>query len=318
VGSLELLEGTGGIIYMASVKNILEIYKKDVTFRVQTPNSLNPEQKKPEMPFTTSPAARVGSTNPFVARIFAQAHDMLKSLPLLEHIDREYFLFEMYNCKEKGVSCQNIFERFKQDYSIVEDKIKSGEIKRIGEALYPFPSIENLNWYASSYLTDAKHALQCMARIYGHCFKSDITGPRFDLIIKHAKDNLPKEVNFISFLEATQGNILDIIELRNGQEHPRPDKATIIGNISYSPEGIVPPVWQITGTPKRPILQCMEAFTDFILSFCEAFFLFCYAASVRPPLVAIIREIPKDQINPDLPIRYKLEPGFIKTEPDKN
>jgi len=48
----------------------------------------------------------------------------------------------MYNCKEKGVSCQNIFERFKQDYSIVEDKIKSGEIKRIGEALYPFPSIE--------------------------------------------------------------------------------------------------------------------------------------------------------------------------------
>lgn len=62
-GSMELKEGTGPITTMCSCGKFLEIYKQDMTFRVQTPESIDPHETNPNAPWVASPVANVGSSN---------------------------------------------------------------------------------------------------------------------------------------------------------------------------------------------------------------------------------------------------------------
>jgi hypothetical protein len=46
-GSFELLGGTGGITGMCSCGEFLEMYKVDKTYRVQSPEGIDPKQTNP-------------------------------------------------------------------------------------------------------------------------------------------------------------------------------------------------------------------------------------------------------------------------------
>jgi hypothetical protein len=50
-GSIEITEGTGPIPAMISTGELLEIFKVDKTFRVATPESIDPERTNPNAPF---------------------------------------------------------------------------------------------------------------------------------------------------------------------------------------------------------------------------------------------------------------------------
>jgi hypothetical protein len=50
-GSIEITEGTGPIRAMVSTGELLELYKVDKTFRVATPETIDPERTNPNAPF---------------------------------------------------------------------------------------------------------------------------------------------------------------------------------------------------------------------------------------------------------------------------
>ena len=75
-GHLELNEGTGGIIAMCSCDGFLEVYKQDVTYRIQTPETIDPDRTNPHTRFVAAVADRVGSSNPIVARVLLQGLGM--------------------------------------------------------------------------------------------------------------------------------------------------------------------------------------------------------------------------------------------------
>lgn len=60
-GSMELKEGTGPITAAFSCGSFLEIYKQDITFRIRTPEAIDPEELNPNAPWVASPVANVGS-----------------------------------------------------------------------------------------------------------------------------------------------------------------------------------------------------------------------------------------------------------------
>ena len=98
-GGFQLKEGTGPITGMQSCGKFLEIYKKDKTFRVQTPESLDPEQTNENVPWVATPVADVGSANPIVSRVFMQASDILSAAIFQTEVDTDSLRSELHSVK---------------------------------------------------------------------------------------------------------------------------------------------------------------------------------------------------------------------------
>src|SRR5256885_2142638 len=88
-GSFELKEGTGPITAMCSCGSFLEIYKTDKTFRVQSPEGIDPEQTNPNALWVTTPVSDVGSQNPIISRILLQNNEILQGACFQHEVDKK-------------------------------------------------------------------------------------------------------------------------------------------------------------------------------------------------------------------------------------
>ena len=88
-GHLELKEGTGGIIAMCSCEGFLEVYKQDVTYRIQTPETIDPDRTNPRAAFVAAVVDNVGSSNPVVARMLLQGLEILNGAVFDRRINKE-------------------------------------------------------------------------------------------------------------------------------------------------------------------------------------------------------------------------------------
>jgi hypothetical protein len=75
-GSFELEGGTGGITGMCACREFLEVYKEVVTFRIRTPESIDPDRTNPSAGFVVAMTDAVGSASLAVARILLQGCEM--------------------------------------------------------------------------------------------------------------------------------------------------------------------------------------------------------------------------------------------------
>jgi len=67
-GYLDLNEGTGGIIAMCSCDGFLEVYKQDLTYWIQTPQTIDPDRVNPHTPFVAAVTDNVGSLARYLGR----------------------------------------------------------------------------------------------------------------------------------------------------------------------------------------------------------------------------------------------------------
>lgn len=107
-GSFKLKEGTGPITGMQSCGEFLEMYKVDKTFRVKSPESIDPEETNPNAMWVTSPTDDVGTGNPIVARAFLQNCEMLNSAIFEQEIDKDKVIMTLHSCKEALITCDKI------------------------------------------------------------------------------------------------------------------------------------------------------------------------------------------------------------------
>ena len=77
-GYVDLNGGTGPVTGMYPAGPFMEVFKIDKTFRVHTPEALDPGRKDPNMSFVVSATEGIGSGNLIVARVFIQISEALK------------------------------------------------------------------------------------------------------------------------------------------------------------------------------------------------------------------------------------------------
>lgn len=318
-GHLDLQGGTGGITAMCSCGDVLEVYKQDVTFRIKTPETIDPNRTNPNAPFVAAIADTVGSSSPAVARVLLQGRDIIETIILERPIDKAAVMQLLYQCKESVVACEKAASRVAASVDTIIKDIEAGGVKRDARgALNPFPQVLALHSDATSFLINAKRAIQLICRLPATILGIPPKDNNFEHLAKTLKVTLGPDVPVTEFVHANASSVRYLIELRNWQEHPNA-KRTIVTNFSVAPDGaLMPPMWHVSGETPQPIRDDMLAGAEFLVQIAEAMLIHSvmYASDKRIPFVIVALD--SAEIKGALPIKYRLSIDTSKLSRDAN
>jgi hypothetical protein len=314
-GSMSLPEGAGNITGMFSTSDFLEIYTETETYRVKSPETIDPEVTNPNAPWVSSKSSDFGSSSIIVARVLLQGSDMVGSLTTE---DKDRVLRQLHTCKEALLACEKVRLRVTEGAeSIVNNISKNGVNLERGRHVKDFPQVPNLEDDASSFLINIKRAIVCIC----YLASSLLPLPKKDNNLEHLKKSLKKlnDNRYDALIKTTDGFILGtkhLIELRNFQEHPG-DKITYIENFTVTPKNEVGyPVWYVKGNDPESIVASMKSAIEFVVTLSESMLVHYLLASTKSKFPQYVEEIPEKDIDPKKPIRYRLsiDIGSIKFE----
>jgi hypothetical protein len=192
---------------MCSGDGFLEVYKQDLTYRIQTPETIDPDRTNPRARFV---AAKVGSSNPIVARVLLQGQDILNGAVFDRPIDTQVVIRELHAIKEALVACHKIAERVASHVARVVDD---------GEKLNPFPQVSDLDADATTFLIHAKRAIRRISQLPS-IFLSIPGDSDFDHLLKRFT-KVASARPMMKFVRDNAPGIRYLSELRNCQEHRR-------------------------------------------------------------------------------------------------
>ncbi|MCK4542628.1 MAG: hypothetical protein KAU17_10385 [Spirochaetales bacterium] len=307
-GSMELKGGTGMITGMISCGDFLEIYKRDKTFRVRSPENIDPEETNPKALWVTSKADDVGTENKIIARILFQGHEIVKAACFDEEINKEAVTQTLHKCKETLISCEKIYNNISKQIEYIIDEIKSEGIERDnqGRGLNPFPQVIDLENECGSFLVLVNRAIKTICELPILFLPLERVDYNFDFLGKRLRKHFCTDTNLTRFVFSNAKSIRYLIDLRNSNEHPG-NKKTIIQNFHVLPDSnIQVPIWQVTGYPPMPIQEEMKAIIDFLIEIAEVMLINLVMATVSKKYPFIIEKNAEADINPDNPQLYRL------------
>ncbi|MGA2853285.1 MAG: hypothetical protein ABSE90_04020 [Verrucomicrobiota bacterium] len=315
-GSFSVPSDTGAIKRLVGLDGFMEIYTVHATYRVKSPDNLDPTRTVPNMPWSQSAHAMVGASNPIVARIFIQAVDALDNWPLrngnIEAIKRH-----LHVCKEEAIICETAYNKLKLEYDKAVARVNDRKLKIQGN-MVECPHLPSLRDEATAFLTSAKRAIQGAGEVFNQFYVPDGTKPlvknaNFSFAITRIENSRPGDQVFLDFLKKIEPVTKRFVEMRNGLEHPTGKDFTKIEDFQLTPKGIASPTWQRNGfVEDGPILVEMEFFMRFIIDLCENIFFFGLMDNIGPnlPIGFQVQELAEEQIDAECPIRYRLTPKF--------
>ena len=304
-GSMDLPEGAGDITGMFSNADFLEIYTETETYRVKSPETIDPEVTNPNAPWVSSKSSDFGSSNIIVARVLFQGSDMVNSVAT---VNKDLILRQLHTCKEALLACEKVRLRVTESAeSIANDLSKNGVKLERGRYVKGLPQVPNLEDDASSFLINIKRAIVSI------CFLASyvLPLPKKDNNIEHLKKSVSKlnDKRYTQLIEAIDAFIpgtKHLIELRNFQEHPG-DKITYIENFTVTPKNEIGyPVWYVKGNDPEPVVASMKSAIEFAVTFSESMLVHYLLASIKSNFPYYVEEIPEKDIDPKKPIRYRL------------
>lgn len=308
-GSFELHGGTGGITGMCSLGEFLEMYKVDKTYRIQSPESIDPEQTNPNAMWVITPTSDVGSKNPIVSRILLQGSEIIKSAWFEREIDNDKVISLLHSCKEDLLVCDRIAKSLGAEVSKVMLEVQTkGLTSEKGRALNPFPHVQNLTNECDSFLIKAKRIIKNICILPAIFFELPKEDSNFEYLFKSLSPVLGIEHHFLNeFILPNAPYIKRIIELRNSQEHPKKHKKTIIENFRLTADNkFLVPQWYITEEEPCSIIEEMEAIVNYLLEIAEIMLINVVMYNIKKEIPFVIVEIPEPDINQDAPIKFKL------------
>jgi hypothetical protein len=300
---------------MCSLGTHLEIYKRDKTFHVRTPESIDPEETNPNAPWVTSAVADVGSSSLSIARVFLQSRDMLDSAMLSGEIDKPAVILALHSCKESLVACEQLSEAIVGRIQEVVERITSSGIPRDnqGRGLNPFPQVASLDLDCGIFLVHANRAIKAICELPPLFFPLSRRDSNFEHLARRLRAEAHDAQVLADFVEANANGVKHLIGLRNFHEHPGVTR-TVIRNFHVLPEGrIAPPFWHLEGEASSEpyaIAASLPAAVTFLRDMAEAVFIHLLMARIQPNLPFFVEEVPEGSIDPALPIRYRLSIDF--------
>lgn len=310
-GSFELKGGIGPITAMCSCGEFLEIYKVDKTFRIQTPESIDPQETNPDAPWVASLISDVGSSNSIVARVFLQGYEILQAAAFDGELDKDAIAKHLHSCKETLLACERMAETVGGHIDrIVADINERGIPKdNHGRGLNPFPQVPNLDTDCGTFLVQANRAIKLISELPQLFISLDRLDSNFDHLAKRLGTIVGEDSPLVRFVRDNALVIRYLIDLRNFHEHPKNIK-TIIQNFHVIPSGVIQaPIWQLVGTgdqEARPVKDEMHAAIVFLIQVAEAMLIHLVMHRISPQFSFVVEEIPDEQVDPKLPMKYRL------------
>jgi hypothetical protein len=303
-GHLELIEGTGGIIAMCSCDGVLEVYKQDLTYRIQTPETIDPDRTNPHARFVAAVADKVGSSNPIVARVLLQGQDILNGAVFDRPIDKQVVIRELHAIKEALVACHKIAERVASHVArVVDDGEKRGLPGDERGSLNPFPQVPDLDADATIVLIHAKRAIRRISQVPS-IFLSIPGDSDFDHLLKRLT-KVASARPMMKFVRDNAPGIRYLSELRNCQEHPKKGRHTMIDNFNVLPNGSVAvPMWYVSGETPRPVAVEMGGAIELLTMMAEAMLIHLVMACMTKTFPFIIQPI--EPVDPTNPMKYRI------------
>jgi len=316
---MSLPEGAGNITGMFSCDDFLEIYTETETYRVKSPETIDPGVTNPNAPWVSSKSSDFGSSNIIVARVLLQGSDMVGAAALSgPDEDKGRILRQLLTCKEALLACEKVRLRVTESAeSIVNDISQNGVNLEHGRHVKDLPQVPNLEDDASSFLINIKRAIVSVC----YLASSLLPLPKRDNNLEHLKKSINKlnDNRYSQLIEAIDAFIpgtKHLIELRNFQEHPG-DKITYIENFTVTPKNEVGyPVWYVKGNDPESIIASMKSVIEFVVAFSESMLAHYLLSSTKSKFPCNVEEIPEKDIDHKKPIRYRLsiDIGSIKFE----
>lgn len=313
-GSFDLPPESGAIKHMMGLDGFMEIYAVRATYRVKTPDTLDPSRTVPNMPWSQSLHSSAGASNPIVARIVVQLAEALGNWSL-RNGKATVLKRHLHACKEDALICEAAFNRLKIPYDSAVARINERKLT-IKRDMVECPSLPSLRDDATCFLNSAKRAMQSVGEVFNQFHVPDDKKPKvsnanFEFAITRLENSPPVNQQFIDYLRQTIPFIKRFVDLRNGLEHPTAGDATVIHDFRVTPKGITPPSWSRPGLANEgPVVDEMREFTELLIGFCENVFFFGLLDNIAPnfQIGFEVKLVPETEIDPECPVRYRLQP----------
>ena len=308
-GSVTLSEGTGGIVSMCPCEHFLEVYKVDATFRIESPETIDPARTNPNAPFVAAVADHIGSGHPIVARVLLQGREILQSAIFASAVDLDAVINRLHAVKEALVACHKASEHISRHVEAVEARWKEQQAdSRGGHRVIPsLPQVPDLEPMATQFLVNAKRAIAGICGLAPLFLQLERTDNNLDHLGDRIAALLGDQAALTLFLRDYADSARYVIDLRNAQEHPKAGRVTHIQNVRIQPDGSpAAPVWFVTGATPRPIHVETAAAINRIMEMAELMLIFLVDQRLDPRWPFAIEEVPDSERNPSQPIRFRL------------
>jgi len=169
------------------------------------------------------------------------------------------------------------------------------------------PQVPDLETMATQFLINAKRAIAGICGLVPHFLEVERTDNNLDHLGDRIASLLGDEAALTLFIRDYADVARHVIELRNAQEHPKPERATNIQNVRIQPDGSpLAPVWFVTGGTPRPVHLEAAAGIERIIEMAELMLIFLVDQRLDNRWPFIIEEVPEAARNPTQPIRFRL------------
>jgi hypothetical protein len=296
---------------MLPMGDFLEIYKRDVTFRLRTPDSIDPDRTNADLPWVTSPVARVGSSHPAIARVLVQSGELLDHATLVANKQKQDVMLHLHASKEALLACDAIASRVAAKVNNIVEVIQSTglSIDSSGHGLNPFPQVEELDVDCAAFLVQANRAAKLISQIPSYFLELSKIHNNFDHLGKALRIEIGDTL-VGRFVDEQSVFMARIAELRNFHEHPAATKKTVIQNFRLVPDGsISAPTWSLIGSGDEkgsPVHLDMRLISQNLVEIAEVLVVHLVMHTLDKSFPYVLEKVPEDEVDPDLPLRFRL------------
>ena len=296
---------------MVSCGDFLEIYKKDKTFRVITPDTVDPGRTNPKAPWVISPVSNFGSEHPIVARVFIQSVEMLRIGKFKTVDDSAPVIRHLHSCKETLLRCHSIATEIVTNIDTLVYEINSSGLDRGDDerTINPFPVVENLERDCSEFLVQANRAIKQISSIPHLLLELDRPDNNFDCLARHLSSLLGESTPFATYVRENCSRIRYLVELRNFDEHPG-ERRTVVKNLHVLPNGnIHAPTISLEGgdsSQEYSLSSMLISVVEYLTDVAEHVVIHSVLNGLCPNLPFVVQQIPDSDIDESKPIRIRL------------
>lgn len=311
--SMEIPSTKGeAITFMCPMGDYLAIFSASETFKVETPETIDPGRTNPHAMFVNVKTHDVGSSSPFVAQTLLMASEIVKSGFILKDEEKRNQLLKNVNeIKEALLQCSAAADIYLNALSSAHNAFAESGYATTAHArsFKSFPVLPDIEAKCTAFLIAARRCITEICQIPNHFWETKKSHSSLDhLLSKELMTLLGEEHHLVQYLQGYVDGVKRIIGLRNGQEHAATtkDNRLYIHNFKLMPTNqVLSPTWQLGGEEPVDIAPEMQQIPAFLLRVAEAMIVGCVDATLPEwPPIGIVKV---DPIDPICPIQYRIE-----------
>jgi hypothetical protein len=258
--------------------------------------------------FSLTPISKYGTATPAVARAVIQTQQLMQAFPITNE-QREAILGIAFAFQRHLLACEEIGRSVIEEIEVGKERVRKGLPTQSGGRFVELPSVLDLETRAESFLYQAKLGLRDIAGLI-----KPFVGRHFDENFKKfldwAKTEWGSDDEIVAMLETDRPWIAQVIDMRNGVEHPTHKAGPLkIENfrLVQGPNGqtVAEPTWRQGRREPTSIANDIGTICHNLLTLFEEL-LVAFLLKLASKLPFGIAEIPEDSRDPAVPIRFRV------------